>query len=222
MRTLYDLFLLFFKVQFFLKKEKKWVSRVFPSFLPIEKAFRRAYRFHNPYRICKHYLQKQRESFVDGYGETPLFVCEQIASLCALKSTDYLIDLGSGRGRGAFFLSQLTGCRVKGYDWVPFFIDTARAIATQFLLPVTFECCNILEADLTGATVIYLYGTCLPDPVIQALICRFETLPSSTQIITVSYPLSDYSPRFQTHKQSTVIFPWGEAEVFVAKLQPIS
>ncbi|HEY5234992.1 MAG TPA: class I SAM-dependent methyltransferase, partial [Rhabdochlamydiaceae bacterium] len=82
-------------------------------------------------------------------------------------------------------------------------------------LPVSFKCQDMQKVNFTGATAIYLYGTCLDDEVIKALVRRFEKLPPSVQIITVSYPLSDYSPQFQVRKQFTVNFPWGEGDVYV-------
>jgi SAM-dependent methyltransferase len=197
-------------VRWFLFKEGREVRRRFPSFMPYEKALKKAYRFANPFQICKNHLIKQGEDIVDAYGETPLASLAVIAKECALSQDDFLIELGCGRGRGCFFLSHLLGCRVHGIDWVPFFVDTANKLASQ--LSVTFQCSDMQTADFTGATAIYLYGTCLPDAMIHALI---KTLPSLTKIITVSYPLSDYSPSFQTLKQFSVAFPWGEAEVFL-------
>jgi SAM-dependent methyltransferase len=182
-------------------------------FMSYERAFKKAYRLANSFQICKDHLKKQGEKIVDAYGETPLPALTVIAKECALNQDDFLIELGCGRGRGCFFLGHLLGCRVLGIDWVPFFVDTANKLATK--LPVTFQCAKMQTADLTGATAIYLYGTCLPDPMVHALVDRFKTLPSSTKIITVSYPLSDYSPSFRTLKQFSVAFPWGEADVFL-------
>jgi SAM-dependent methyltransferase len=216
MRPLNEFFL-FFHVKWFLFKEGREVRRRFPAFSVYERAFEKAYRFSNPFRICKSYLRQRGEEQVDAYGETPLPVLAKIAQECAIKSEDVLIELGCGRGRGAFFLSHLIGCRVIGIDWVPFFIGTAKAISETIepRLPLEFCCEGMQTADFSRATVIYLYGTCLNDEAILELISRFEKLPSSVKIITVSYPLSEYSPRFCTLKQFSVTFPWGEAEVFI-------
>ena len=204
---------IFFKVRWFLFKEGREVRRRFPAFLRYDRAFKQAYRFINPFQICKAHLKRQGEEVIDAYGETPLPALAVIAKECALSQDDFLIELGCGRGRGCFFLSHLLGCRVLGIDWVPFFVDTANKLAGH--LPVVFQCSPMQTADLTGATAIYLYGTCLPDAVIHTLVDRFKTLPTLTKIITVSYPLSDYSPHFHTLKQFSVMFPWGETEVFL-------
>ena len=202
---------LFFKVKWFLFKEKRELRRRFPTFTPIERALNRAYRFRNPYRICKEFIKNRGE---DVYGETPLPVIATIARESHLSPKDILFDLGCGRGRGTLFFSHLTGCQAIGIDWVPAFIDTAQQIARSISLPVQFRCEEIQAADLSKATFLFLYGTCLPDDTIHALIDRWVHLSPQVKIITVSYPLSDYSPRFKTFKQFTAQFPWGEGVVY--------
>lgn len=218
MRSIGDFFL-FFKVKYFLHRESKQVRRRFPAFSVYERAFHRAYRFSNPFQICKIHLKERGEKQIDAYGESPLPALAEVAEQCALTADDVLVELGCGRGRGAFFLSHLTGCRVIGIDWVPFFIHTANSIAasTHPHLSVRFLCEEMHKTDFSEATAVYLYGTCLSDEAILQLIDRFEKLSPSVKIITVSYPLSDYSSNFITSKQFSVTFPWGEGEVFLNK-----
>lgn len=207
----------FFQVKAFLYREGREVHRRFPAFAPYERALRKAYRFSNPFTISKSFLKKRGEADVHAYGETPLPVFALIAKECNLGPKDLLVELGCGRGRGALFLSHLTGCSVEGIDWVPKFIRKANAVleSAKPRLPVRFRQENIEEADLGEATFVYLYGTCLSDEAIWALIGRFKKLSPTAKIITVSYPLCDYSCRFRTVKQFTVTFPWGEAEVYL-------
>ena len=89
-------------------------------------------------------------------------------------------------GRGALFLSHLTGCKVEGIDWVPKFIRKATSVAdsTKPRPPVRFRQENMEEADLGEATFVYLYGTCLSDEAIWALIGRFKKLSPAAKIIT--------------------------------------
>lgn len=213
-------FWLFFKVRLFFAREARKVRSRFPGFLPYENAFKAAYRFRNPFTICKKFLRKKGEKLIDAYGETPLSVFAQIAHECSLSKGDVVIEMGCGRGLGAIFLSNLVGCRVIGIDWIPFFIETAKSILqTSFpSLPVAFYCQEMQFSDFSNATVIYLYGTCLPDEEICLLARRFESLPASLRIITVSYPLSDYCSSFCTTKQFSASFPWGEAEIYLNSL----
>ena len=74
-----------------------------------------------------------------------------------------------------------------------------------------------MQTDLKKATVIYLYGTCLEDHTIKALISRFKQVAPGTRIITVSYALSDYTdqPLFETMKRFPARFTWGEGDVYI-------
>lgn len=209
-------FWLFFKVRFFFLKEARKVRSLFPEFLAYELAFKKAYRFRNSFAICRQFLKERGEKCIHAYGETPLCVFAQIAKECDLNRKDLLIELGCGRGLGAVFLSCVTGCRVIGIDWVPFFIATAKRIVQSFpSLSVEFLCQEIHLYDFSKATALYLYGTCLPDKEIIQLAEQFESLPASTKIITVSYPLSDFNSQFSTVKRFNAVFPWGETEVFL-------
>ncbi len=200
---------LFLKVKWFLYREEKQVRRRFPSFIPFDRALKRAYRFQNPYHLCR-----RRQTV---YGETPIPLFARIAEACRIHSEDLVFEIGCGRGRGALFLSQLCNCQVRGIDWVPFFIRTANAVVAYADPPlhVTFLCEDMHSVDYSKATVIYLYGTCLADEEIVSLASLFEKLPSRTKIVTVSYPLSEYSPRFHVLDQFTGQFPWGEGEIYI-------
>ena len=113
-------FWLFFKVKLFFLRESRKVRRRFPAFLPYEKAFQKAYRFNNPFTICKKFLKNRGEKLTHAYGETPLSVFAEIAQEFHLSKEDVVIEMGCGRGLGAVFLSNLVGCQVIGVDWVPF------------------------------------------------------------------------------------------------------
>lgn len=212
--------LLFLKVKWFLYREERKVRREFSSFLPYEQALKRAYHFQNPFRICRDFMRQQKEKNPHVYGETPLPIFDRIAKRCKIQSHDVIFEIGCGRGRGAMFLSHLYGCKVVGIDWVPTFIDIAKAIAAEIdpPIPLAFRCEDMLLADYSGATVIYLYGTCLSDQQVLSLAAHFEKLPPSTKIVTVSYPLTDYSDRFRVVDRFSESFPWGEGEIFFNQL----
>jgi SAM-dependent methyltransferase len=217
MNNFFSSFALFLRVKWFFYRQAREVRRCFPGFIPYEKAFCHVYWFRNPFRICKRFLQQRGEQLVDAYGETPLLVFAQIARACELRSDDVVIDMGCGRGKGVFFLSHLLGCKVIGIEWIPLFVEIAQSIVNAVApkLPVFFRCQEMCSVDFSGATVIYLYGTCLSDEEIISLVGRFELLASDVKIITVSFALSDYSSCFQSVKKFTACFPWGEGEVYL-------
>lgn len=217
----FTLFFLVFVVKWRQIKEEWKVKKTFHAnepFRSCDQALRSVYLFSNPYRISRKFLTQKGEREVHLYGETPLTSLAQIADECRIKSSDYVIELGCGRGRGAFFLSYWFGCAVKGIEWIPEFVNKANGVAKSLnCSKVSFSCEDMLEADLSDASVIYLYGTCLDEFSIRKLLKGCEKLVPGTKIITVSYPLTDYDPSFSLIKQFTVSFPWGEGEVFLHK-----
>lgn len=189
-----------------------------PAFLKIDAYLVFSYLFNNPFGISKRFLISKGETEVHTYGETPLSTLEQIAQECRLSYRDRVFELGCGRGRTCFWLNHFIGCSVVGVDYVPEFIHRAYAVKMRFKLPdVQFRLEDFRQTDLTGATVIYLYGTCLEPSTIEALIQQFSTLPTGTKIITVSYPLTDYmgGSAFEVLKRFPARFTWGAADVYL-------
>lgn len=204
-------------VQLRSSREERRVRRRYyhcPVFRRCEEALQSAYAGDDPFALSKEFLRRKGASEIHAYGETPLTTLEEIGRRAGLKSSDHLIDLGCGRGRGLFFLCSRFGCTGEGVDWLPAFIERAKQISFS---RVTFRCDDLFDADLGGATHIYLYGTCLSSDEIGRLTQKFATLDSGTKIVTVSYPLSDYCEGnlFRVKDRFTAPFPWGKAEIFI-------
>lgn len=195
------------------------------SFWRVDLSLLSKYFFKSPFQISKRFLKKRGEKELYAYGETPLTTMALIARNCQITSEDKVIELGSGRGRGCFWLNTFVGCGVKGIDYIPQFIEKANSVKDRFHLPdLEFECGDFLETSMEDFTVVYLYGTSLDEATIQTLIEKFETLPSGTKIITVSYPLSDYTkkPQFRRIRSFPVSFNWGKTEVFLQTIQKLT
>ena len=79
----------------------------------------------------------------------------------------------------------------------------------------------MLETNSAGATVIYLYGTCLDDSLITLLAKRLSMLPTGTKIITVSFALEEYFPYspIKLVKSFPAKFTWGVADVYVQQIK---
>ncbi len=193
-------------------------------FKEIDRKLFAAYSFKNPYQISRKHLQKQKAKEIHTYGETPLTTMRQIVQECGIRADDYIVEMGAGRGRTSFFLNEYVGCKVHAIERIPEFVNTAQTIAKSAgCKNIQFSCANMVEVDLKSqSTVVYLYGSALSDLEIEGLIHNFEQLSPSTKIITVSYPLSDYSKKFATIKQFFAPFPWGMADVYLnQKIEPI-
>lgn len=219
MLSIFKLFIVYLRSRVYFFWQEKRVSRGFYSqslFQKCDLALKEAYKVHSPFVISKDFLKKKGEKEIDVYGEIPLTSLNKIAKECALEACDHVFELGCGRGRAAFFLRTIIGCRVTAIDWISFFIINAQKIVeTLHIERIAFTCATIQSAKLNEATCIYLYGTCLSDEIIRQLCLRFLSLPSQVKIITLSYPLKDYNAGFKTLKRFMVSVPWGKIEVFL-------
>jgi SAM-dependent methyltransferase len=190
------------------------------KFLTIDLHLAFLYLFKNPHRISKSFLSQRGEPNVYQYGETPLTTLNHIACHCRILSHDVLYELGCGSGRTCFWLRTFVKCKVVGIDFLPEFIQKANAIKKkQHLNHIDFLNADMLSVDFSEATVIYLYGTCLPDHLIEQLLASFATLKPLTKVITVSYPLTDYcqGKLFKTIKSFPARFPWGSTIVYLSQ-----
>jgi hypothetical protein len=105
-----------------------------------------------------------------------------------------------------------------GVEQIPEFVERGKHIAKSAdLHSVRLLHQDIIDADLSDATIIYLYGTCLEDEMIERLIEKFTHSQRGTRFITVSFPLSDYCQAnlFRVKDEFTLRFPWGRAGVYI-------
>lgn len=189
-----------------------------PKFIFVDFGLFLTYLFDNPFKISKRFLLEQGEENLHQYGETPLTTLDKIMQKAGVTSKDTVYELGSGRGRTSFWLSQYLGCKTIGIEQVPEFVGRAqRLIRRCDLKNVSFIQGDFCTASYEGATVVYLYGTCLEDDAIRNLTARLAKLPSGTKIITVSYPLTDYdtTASFELMNCFQQPFTWGNAEVYI-------
>jgi SAM-dependent methyltransferase len=219
----FSLFFLFFLVKARQFQEELKIRRRFyshPFFKTVDQALCSYYFLNNPYRISKRFLQQRGEKNLYAYGETPLTSLEKIAKQCGLGPADHLLELGCGTGRGAFFLTSLIGCKVTGIEWIGEFVKKAQELKQTFdVKGAHFQCEDMMQCDMSSASFIYLYGTNLEEAEIERLLICFSKMKKGAKLISVSYPLTDYSDRFLLLKQFSIPYPWGVAEVFLQELK---
>lgn len=190
-------------------KKRLWQSRIYDfryyssiQFAFIDLLLSLITLFCNPYRICRKFLQKKGAKNIYAYGETPLSTYKRIIDLCDVNSTDTWIELGSGRGRGCFWLSCTQGYNVIGIEWVPLFVYMAKWIKLlAFAKKISFECKDINSISLPKGAVIYLYG--------YSKISL--DIPHGVKVISVSEPLSGLA----VIKKFWVRYPWGRTTAFL-------
>ena len=188
------------------------------QFFKTDLAIRLMYLFNHPFSISKRFLRQRGDADLYTYGETPLTTMEAITRTCNVTAADRFYDLGCGRGHLCFWVNACIGCSVVGIEEIPEFIERGNRIKERVgATTITFKEGNYLATDLSDATLIYLYGSNLTDATICDLAAKLRHLPKGTRIITVSFPLSDYSTpdTFVTLKRFSAPFPWGEADVYL-------
>ncbi|HJV84792.1 MAG TPA: class I SAM-dependent methyltransferase [Noviherbaspirillum sp.] len=180
-----------------------------------------AYLTRDPHAICEHFLRDYPDDQVQKmYGESFFTTLEKIAEAVDLDDKDVVYDLGCGRGRSVFWFNTMFGCRAVGIEINPMFVINARLIQKALDIDnVEFILSNLMDADYSDATVIYLYGTALSDTAIVNLVERFVTLKPGTRVVTVSYSLSRYTelPMFALEKTIRGKFVWGETDIYIQR-----
>jgi SAM-dependent methyltransferase len=78
-------------------------------------------------------------------------------SLVDIGANDVVIDLGSGDGR-LLVEAAKRGAKVIGYELNPFLVWWSRHRLKSYELRATIHRQNLLDADLSEATVIYIFG----------------------------------------------------------------
>jgi SAM-dependent methyltransferase len=192
------------------------------DFRSIDRDLLRRYIFRSPYRMSRQYLRKRKARDVHTYGETPLITFEKMAKEGKVIPLDRILELGSGRGRGALFLAHFYNCQVVGIERIPQFVKLANHVASHHKMEnVSFQCADMFKVDWSKADVIFLYGTCLEESEILLAIAKFKQCPIGTRIISVSYSLIEYdlSETFKVIKSFPVSFPWGKTEAFLQVVQ---
>ncbi len=108
-------------------------------------------------------LREPRGALIPGpemvfYQPTPARHILEMLRICALTQDDTLLDLGSGLGHVPILASLLSDAQCIGIELEPAYIATARECARSLnLRRATFIQQDAREADLSAATVVYLY-----------------------------------------------------------------
>jgi hypothetical protein len=171
------------------------------TFKLIDFAFSIIALFTNPYRTCRKFLQKRKAENIHAYGETPYATYQRIITECNIGPQDTWLELGSGRGKGCFWLAHHAKCNVIGVEWIPQFVHLANFLKRLFRTKnLEFIQGDIEKADLSKATVIYLYG-----------LWPNITIPANVKVITTSEPL----PGLTVLKQFWVRYPWGRTAAYL-------
>ena len=203
--------------QFYLTKKIQWsfqkkvISRYYPKswrFALCDIVLGALSFFFNPYRVCR----KKGTT----YGETPIESFHRIAEFCSLSREDVFLELGSGRGKGAFWISQFIGCKTIGVDNVSIFIWAARMVQSLFRVKnLSFIRSEMLNVDFSKISFVYLYSTCMEEENLALLKEKMGEMASKSRVLTISAPLPGPAPIFRLAGSFAISFPWGDTEAYI-------
>jgi hypothetical protein len=163
--------------------------------------------FFNPYRICRKFTGTH------SYGETPITTFAELAKAADLAKEDVFVDLGAGRGKLCFWASLWIGCESRGVEQVPGLVRPSKWLAKAFCIPVRFDQGMMETADLSHATVVYLYTMEWDETLLLEM-------PQGARLITVGSPVD--LEGFTVVKAVEAEYPWGTAEVFIQQRVPFN
>jgi SAM-dependent methyltransferase len=133
--------------------------------------------------------------------------------LAAVGPADVVYDLGCGDGRIVIEAARRFGARGVGVDIDPERVAEARANAARARVEhlVSFRLADIMETDVSGATVVTLYLLAAQNVQLRPNLVR--QLPAGARIVSHNFAMGDWRPdRVETFTsadgQSRTLYLW--------------
>ena len=123
------------------------------------------------------------------YVPTPWPIVTEMMKLANLKSSDFIIDLGSGDGRLVITAAKQAGLRGFGVDINPELVKLANENAKKEGVGerVEFVRKDLFETDLSQASIITVY--LLPSTVTKLVPKMMTDLKPGSRVVSHDYPL---------------------------------
>lgn len=151
------------------------------------------------------------------YGEITPEGASQLIKEYKLNSTDVFYDLGSGVGKLVFQVFLESNVKKSaGVELSPTRLSYAKRILDQFKnsLPantskriIEFHEQNMLDADLSDATAIYIASTCFSDDVMAKLAKKLSHLKPGLRFVTLTKLPEPH--HFRLDKELTIPMSWS-------------
>jgi tRNA A58 N-methylase Trm61 len=128
------------------------------------------------------------------YVPTPQDVVDRMLELAQVTKNDVVYDLGCGDGRIVVTAARKHGARGMGVDIDPVRIEESRANAKAAGVEdrVTFKVQNVMETDVSEATVVTLY--LLPSVNMALRPILTKQLKPGSRIVSHAFNMGDWEP----------------------------
>lgn len=130
------------------------------------------------------------------YEPTPYAVLQRLADSGHIRRKNHLLDYGCGKGRVAFFMASVVGCRVTGIDYAQKLIDITRENrrASRLGDRVALSCCRA-EQYAIGEEDAFFFFNPFSEKVFQGalrhILQSWRDKPRALTIICY-YPSEEY------------------------------
>ena len=152
------------------------------------------------------------------YGETPYRTAHAALELAGVRPGEQVVDLGCGRGRVVLTAAVAFGARARGIEIVTPFVEVGnRIVEVASVDGLRFERGDLRDAELDGAAVVYINGTCLSEWTRQAVAERLAGCPPGLRICSVSAPLSH--PGLTSGRYEELPFSWGWDRLYLQQVR---
>jgi ubiquinone/menaquinone biosynthesis C-methylase UbiE len=143
--------------------------------------------------------------FVDWIPTQPEFF-DGLFEICPVGPDDIVYDLGSGDGRLLFAALERGVGRCVGIEIIPDLVKKSNELAEKTCMSdrIKFIAGDILDVDISPATVIYFY---MYSDASSALRPKFEReLKPGTRLVVLSFPIPGWKPNRQVKKDGRDYF----------------
>ena len=125
---------------------------------------------------------------------TPPDVVDRMLALASVTSRDVVYDLGCGDGRIVIAAAQKFGARGVGVDLDPARIADAQRNAARAQVEhlVTFRLQDVLDTDVSEATVVTLYLLSAQNVALRPMLTR--QLRPGARIVSHNFAMGDWDP----------------------------
>jgi SAM-dependent methyltransferase len=134
-------------------------------------------------------------------------IADAMLKLAGVGPDDVVYDLGSGDGRIPIIAAQKYGALGVGIELNPKLVELSRqnAIEAEVAHRVSFTVGDLLEADLSKATVVTLY---LSPGLMQSLEPKLRGLRAGTRIVSHQFTFPTWVPDREIEVDEARLFLW--------------
>ena len=173
-------------------------------------------RFDRLYRISSRERPKQfRLAYT--YGQVSVDVVERICGVLSFHKETRFLELGSGIGIFALYVSLMRDCKSKGIEIIPTFVRASQQCSNFLNLTCSFEKGDLWNIDWSEYDIIYLTTTTFPQDWLLKLEKKVNEISSGSFLIVLTNQIQN--TKFRCVQSFVAEFSWGVATVFIYQCQ---